>query len=68
MNGKDTFRYPKTNCGDPDQWQFYMPHFFLLDMQLGGKWVDDVELSTLPVERRCRSITSASTRNDFAQL
>ena len=50
VNGMDTFHYPKTNCGDPDQWQFYMPHFFLLDMQLGGKWVDDVELSTLPVE------------------
>ena len=50
VNGKDTFRYPKTNCGDPDQWPFYMPHFFLLDMQLGGKWVGDVELSTLPVE------------------
>ena len=44
------FRYPKTNCGDPDQWPFYMPHFFLLDMQLGGKWVGDVELSKIPVE------------------
>ena len=50
VNGKDTFRYPKTDCGDPDQWPFYMPHYFLLDMQLGGKWVGKVELSTLPVE------------------
>ena len=50
VNGKDTFRYPKTYCGDPDQWPFDNPFFFLLDMQLGGKWVGDVNLDTLPVE------------------
>ena len=50
VNGKDTFRYPKTDCGDPDQWPFDNPFFFLLDMQLGGKWVGDVNLETLPVE------------------
>ena len=50
VNGKDTFRYPKTDCGDPDQWPFDNPFFFLLDMQLGGKWVGDVNLDTLPVE------------------
>ena len=50
VNGKDTFRYQKTNCGDPDQWPFAKPFFFILDMQLGGKWVGEVDESTLPVK------------------
>lgn len=50
VNGKETFRYPKTDCGDPDQWPFDRPFYFLLDMQLGGSWVGDVKLDTLPVE------------------
>lgn len=49
VNGKVTFRYPKTDCGDPDQWPFDKPFYFLIDMQLGGKWVGEVEESTLPV-------------------
>ena len=49
VNGKETFRYPKTDCGDPDQWPFDKPFYFLLDMQLGGKWVGNVDVSTLPV-------------------
>ena len=36
-------------CGDPDQWPFDKPFYFLLDMQLGGKWVGEVDVSTLPV-------------------
>ncbi len=50
VNGKDTFRYPRTDCGDPDQFPFSGPFFFLLDMQLGGKWVGKVDMATLPVE------------------
>ena len=50
VNGKDTFRYPRTDCGDPDQFPFSGPFFFLLDMQLGGKWVGKVDRTTLPVE------------------
>ena len=50
VNGKETFRYPKTDCGDPDQWPFGKPFYFLLDMQLGGQWVGDVDISTLPVK------------------
>ena len=50
VNGKETFRYPKTDCGDPDQWPFGKPCYFLLDMQLGGQWVGDVDVSTLPVK------------------
>jgi hypothetical protein len=49
VNGKETFRYPKTDCGDPDQWPFDKPFYFLLDMQLGGKWVGNVDVATLPV-------------------
>jgi len=50
VNGAETFRYPRTDCGDPDQWPFGGPAYFLLDMQLGGKWVGAVEPSTLPVK------------------
>ena len=49
VNGKTTFRYPKTDCGDPDQWPFDREFFFYLDMQLGGSWVGPVDVSTLPV-------------------
>ena len=49
VNDVETFRYPKTDCGDPDQWPFGKPFYFLIDMQLGGKWVGDVDVSTLPV-------------------
>jgi beta-glucanase (GH16 family) len=50
VNGKETFRYPKTDCGDPDQWPFGKPFYFLMDMQLGGNWVGEVDVSTLPVK------------------
>ena len=49
VNGKTTFVYPKTDCGDPDQWPFDTEYFFYLDMQLGGNWVGPVDVSTLPV-------------------
>ena len=50
VNGEETFRYPRTDCGDPDQWPFGTPFYFLLDMQLGGKWVGSVDIATLPVK------------------
>ena len=49
VNGEETFRYEKTDCGDVDQWPFTTPFYFLLDMQLGGKWVGEVDMKTLPV-------------------
>lgn len=49
VNGKETFSYPKVECGDPDQWPFGTPFGVLLDMQLGGEWVGKVDVSTLPV-------------------
>ena len=49
VNGMETFRYEKTDCGDADQWPFTTPFYFLLDMQLGGKWVGEIDPKTLPV-------------------
>lgn len=49
VNGEETFRYEKTDCGDGDQWPFTTPFYFLLDMQLGGGWVGKVDVKTLPV-------------------
>ena len=49
VNGEETFRYEKTDCEDGDQWPFTTPFYFLLDMQLGGKWVGAVDVKTLPV-------------------
>jgi len=48
VNGKETFRYPRTDAA-PTQWPFECPQHLKLDMQLGGKWVGSVDLSTLPV-------------------
>ena len=49
VNGVETFRYEKTDCGDADQWPFTTPFYFLLDMQLGGNWVGEIDPKTLPV-------------------
>lgn len=49
VNGEETFHYPRIDCGDADQWPFGTPFYVLMDMQLGGKWVGDVDLSALPV-------------------
>jgi len=48
VNGKETFRYPRTDAA-PSQWPFACPQYLMLDMQLGGNWVGEVNLSSLPV-------------------
>lgn len=48
VNGKETFRYPRTDSA-PTQWPYECPQHLKLDMQLGGSWVGPVDLSTLPV-------------------
>jgi len=49
VNGKNTFRYPRTNA-DPAQWPYCdNPFYILLDMQLEGEWVGKADPSTLPV-------------------
>ena len=51
INGKPTLTYPKVNDGADGQFPFYIPQFLLIDMQLGGAWVGDVDINDLPVER-----------------
>lgn len=50
LNGKETFRYPRVLDVDPSQWPYDQPFFVLIDQQLGGSWVGDVNLEELPVQ------------------
>lgn len=38
------------NDGAEGQFPFYIPQYLLIDMQLGGQWVGDVDPADLPVE------------------
>lgn len=49
VNGTVTHVYERLPGADPAQWPFDHPWHFLIDMQLGGNWVGEVDLSTLPV-------------------
>ncbi|WP_420320029.1 glycoside hydrolase family 16 protein [Flagellimonas sp.] len=49
LNGKPTFTYPKVDGVDASQWPFDQPFYVLIDQQLGGSWVGDVDLEQLPV-------------------
>lgn len=50
LNDKETFRYPRVPGVDPSQWPYDQPFFVLIDQQLGGSWVGDVNLEELPVQ------------------
>lgn len=50
INGKPTFEYPKINGGAMGQYPFENPMYLLIDMQLGGDWVGEVNPADLPVE------------------
>ncbi|WP_242203077.1 glycoside hydrolase family 16 protein [Aestuariivivens insulae] len=49
VNGKIAHTYPKLEGADPTQWPFDQPFYILIDQQLGGSWVGDVEPNDLPV-------------------
>lgn len=49
INGCPTLTYPKVNDGTDGQFPFYIPQYLLIDMQLGGSWVGDVDAADLPV-------------------
>jgi len=49
VNGKETFRYPRVQPPGSDQWPFNREMFFIMDMQLGGSWVGEIDTKTLPV-------------------
>ena len=51
INNKRTFSYPKIKTDKQGQFPFDKSKFYLLiDMQLGGSWVGEVESTHLPVE------------------
>lgn len=52
INDIHTFTYPRTDTLHPGQYPFIRPMYLLVDMQLGGSWVGDVDLSQLPVEMK----------------
>lgn len=51
INDVRTFAYPRVETEETGQYPFTDQEFYLLlDMQLGGKWVGKVDVTTLPVE------------------
>ncbi|MDR1493780.1 MAG: DUF1080 domain-containing protein [Planctomycetaceae bacterium] len=52
INDKHTFTYPRIETDKEGQFPFDRDFYLLLDMQLGGSWVGEVEPADLPVEMR----------------
>ena len=50
LNGKETFRYPMVKDVDSSQWPYDQPFYILIDQQLGGSWVGEVNADDLPVQ------------------
>lgn len=50
VNGTETFTYPRVKSTDPSQWPFDQPFYILIDQQLGGGWVGEINPGDLPVE------------------
>ena len=50
LDGKTTFTYPKMKDADSSQWPYDQPFFLIIDQQLGGKWVGEVNQKQLPVK------------------
>lgn len=48
VNGKATFTYPRVPEKGPEQWPFHQPFYFILSMQIGGKWVGKEDPSHYP--------------------
>jgi beta-glucanase (GH16 family) len=52
INGETTYEYPKLKDADPAQWPFDQPFYVMLDQQLGGGWVGEVDPKDLPAKVR----------------
>ncbi|MDR2172431.1 MAG: glycoside hydrolase family 16 protein [Planctomycetaceae bacterium] len=52
VNGKKTFTYPRIKTDDDKQFPFNREYYLLLDMQLGGSWVGEINPNDLPVEMK----------------
>jgi beta-glucanase (GH16 family) len=50
INGNHTMTYPRIETEHEGQFPFNRPFYLLLDMQLGGSWVGEVNPNDLPVE------------------
>lgn len=50
VNGIRTFSYPRIETDKDGQFPFDIPQYLLIDMQLGGSWVGQVDSCHLPVE------------------
>ncbi len=50
VNDRRTFHYPRLAAGPEEQFPFDRAYYLLLDMQLGGSWVGEVDPKDLPVE------------------
>lgn len=51
INGDTTHIYPRVDSlVEQGQFPFYQPMYMLIDMQLGGNWVGEVDPSEVPVE------------------
>ena len=50
VNGVKTFTYPRIETDNAGQFPFDMAQYLLIDMQLGGTWVGEVDPTGLPVE------------------
>lgn len=51
INGERTHMYPRVAEKESEgQFPFYVNQYLLIDMQLGGKWVGEVDPKDLPVE------------------
>ena len=50
VNGKTTYEYPKIKGADAAQWPFDQPFYVMLDQQLGGGWVGEIDPKDLPAK------------------
>lgn len=50
VNGVKTFTYPRIETDKEGQFPFDVAQYLLIDMQLGGTWVGEVDPMGLPVE------------------
>lgn len=50
VNGVTTYEYPKLKDADPVQWPFDQPFYVMLDQQMGGGWVGEIDPKDLPVK------------------
>lgn len=52
INDAHTFTYPRIQTDKEGQFPFDAPFYLLIDMQLGGSWVGNVNKEDLPVEMK----------------